>query len=85
MVKTGNLSSKQKNGDDVLLPKTSIRKHKEESNGKQSLIEEEDEESTVEVGDIVDISDILFTQTRDYLIKYNDNQLVCYKLLEFSV
>ncbi|KAL6532645.1 hypothetical protein OROHE_014067 [Orobanche hederae] len=76
MVKTGNLSSKQKNGDDVLLPKTFIRKHKEESNGKQSLIEEEDEESTVEVGDIVDISDILFTQTRDYLIKYN-NQLIC--------
>ncbi|KAL6579412.1 hypothetical protein OROMI_009628 [Orobanche minor] len=82
MVKTGNLSSKQKNGDDVLLPKTFIRKHKEESNGKQSLIEEEDEESTVEVGDIVDISDILFTQTRDYLIKYNDNQLEHYNLLQ---
>lgn len=30
----------------------------------------------IEDGDIVNLSDILFTQTTDYLIKYKDNQRV---------
>ncbi|KAK1362766.1 hypothetical protein POM88_038327 [Heracleum sosnowskyi] len=34
------------------------------------------EEQTTQIGDVVNLSDLLFTNTRDYLIKYKDNQVV---------
>lgn len=34
------------------------------------------EEKCIEKGDIIDLNDFLFTKTRDYLVK-NNNQQVC--------
>ncbi|KAK1362762.1 hypothetical protein POM88_038323 [Heracleum sosnowskyi] len=34
------------------------------------------EEQSIQIGDVVNLSDLLFTNTRDYLIKYKDNQVV---------
>ncbi|KAK1353623.1 hypothetical protein POM88_051988 [Heracleum sosnowskyi] len=74
-------SLKRKQLEDV---EVHIRKHVEEKKKKkkQSIPEEEEEmQSFIRVGDAVDLSQILFTQERDYLIKYKDNKLVKHKHL----
>lgn len=32
--------------------------------------------TVIEIGDVININDLLFTKNRDYLIRYNDNQRV---------
>lgn len=45
---------------------------------KKRMIEtREGEELNVKEGDIINLMDLLFTEKRDYLVKYNDYQKVC--------
>lgn len=49
------------------------------------LESEEKQLKIIEKGDVVNLSDLLFTENRDYLIRYNDPELVLSSIVTNSI
>lgn len=49
------------------------------------LESEEKQLKIIEKGDVVNLSDLLFTKNRDYLIRYNDPELVLSSIVTNSI
>ncbi|KAL6529809.1 hypothetical protein OROGR_015432 [Orobanche gracilis] len=65
--KSNNFDSKQQQVDDK------SKKKKQKQKKKHPEVDFEVQEQQIKEGDIVNLSDLLFTKKRDYLIKYNND------------